>query len=130
MDASAFVEYLLRTPLAGSFGDHLEDPDANLHVPALCDVEVVAAMRRILIQRQIGDDRAAQVLIDYVDLPIIRHGHLGLLSRMVELKDNFTAYDATYVALAEVMTAELITGDDGLAQAAREQSSLTVHAPH
>jgi predicted nucleic acid-binding protein len=52
-------------------------------------------------------------------LPVFRHGHTKLLTRVLALRDNFSAYDATYVALAEQLDAKLVTADDALARAAR-----------
>ncbi len=54
---------------------------------------------------------------DYVDLPLTRHGHQLLLARVLGLRNNFSASDATYIALAERLGATLITGDEGLARA-------------
>ena len=55
---------------------------------------------------------------DYLDLPLTRHAHTPLLPRMLELRENFSAYDATYVALAELLGASLLTADRALARAA------------
>jgi predicted nucleic acid-binding protein len=68
--------------------------------------------------------RAADAIEDYLDLPLFRHGHQALLGRVLELRSNFSAYDATYVALAEQLNGELLTVDDGLARAVRTQLPL------
>lgn len=94
-------------------------PDADVHVPALCDVEVVSALRRALLARSMGEQRAHEALADYRALPLTRHGHEPLLERVLALRHNLSAYDATYVALAEGLGAELLTADRGLARAAR-----------
>ena len=60
--------------------------------------------------------RAQEALQDYLDLPLTRHGHLGLIRRCLELRTSFSAYDATYVALAEGLGADLITADRRLAR--------------
>jgi len=78
----------------------LRDPEADIHVPSLCDVEVVAGLRRGLAHRLLAEERAAEAIDDYLDLPVTRHGHQALVSRVLELRRNFSAYDATYVALA------------------------------
>lgn len=57
-------------------------------------------------------ERAAEMLDDYADLPIERHIVAPLQRRVLELRDNFTAYDAFYVALAEALDLPLLT-DDG-----------------
>jgi predicted nucleic acid-binding protein len=68
--------------------------------------------------------RAADALEDYLDLPLFRHGHQALLGRVLQLRSNFSTYDAAYVALAEQLKGELLTADDGLARAVRAELSL------
>jgi predicted nucleic acid-binding protein len=127
-DASALVEYLLRTERASSLSATIESDDAALHIPALCDIEVAAVIRRALLSRRLREDRARDAIVDYLDLPLMRHGHRQLIARVLQLRSNFSAYDATYVALAEGLGAELLTADDALAQAARTHTVLTVLA--
>lgn len=62
----------------------------------------------------------------YAQLPVERHGHLSLVARILELRNNFSAYDGAYVALCENLGATLITGDDRLTRAARQHLSLNV----
>ena len=112
------VEFLLRTPRAEWVADLATAPDADLHVPALCDVEVSAALRRAMQLHRLSIRRAEEALADYLDLPLTRHAHTPLLPRMLELRENFSAYDATYVALAELLGASLLTADRALARAA------------
>jgi predicted nucleic acid-binding protein len=97
-----------------------------LHVPALCDLEIAAGLRRGLLRRAFGDDRAALALRHYRVLPLMRHGHQSLLTRVLELRENFTAYDAAYVALAEQLRANLLTADEPLARAVRLHTAITV----
>ena len=103
----------------------LRASDVDLHVPALCDVEVAAGLRRALLRSLLSERRALAVLEDYVDLPLTRHGHQSLLERILELRANFSAYDATYVALAEHLSAELLTGDEKLTHAVRAHTKIT-----
>ena len=125
-DASALIEYLLRTPKAPVVRATIEDAEVALHVPALCDVEVAAGMRRALLSRRLSEDRAREAILDYLQLPVTRHGHPGLMTRVLQLRANFSAYDATYVALAERLDADLLTADEGLAKAARSHTRLTI----
>jgi predicted nucleic acid-binding protein len=67
---------------------------------------------------------AAAGCTDYADLSVTRHAHLPLIGRILELRDNFTAYDAAYVALAEMLDLPFLTGDERLARAVRR------HLPH
>jgi predicted nucleic acid-binding protein len=94
--------------------------DADLHIPALCDVEVVSALRRALLRGFLSEARAHEALDDFLALPLLRHGHEALLPRCFERRHVLSPYDATYVALAEHLEAPLLTGDRGLARAARK----------
>lgn len=99
-------------------------PDSDLHAPALCDVEVAAGLRRALLQAALSEERAAQAMEQYLDLPITRHGHQRLMARILSLRESFSAYDATYVALAEELGGALLTADQGLARAAQAHTRL------
>jgi predicted nucleic acid-binding protein len=118
VDASALMEFLLRTPQARFFDPLLTIPDADLHTPALCDLEVVSALRSGLRRELFSVGRAEEALQDYLDLPLTRHGHQGLVHRCFQLRDISSAYDASYVALAERLEADLITADRRLARTA------------
>ncbi len=87
-------------------------------------LEVAAALRRGLLAGQLTATRAAAALEDYLDLPLVRHGHQALLGRVLQLRSNFPAYDGIYVALAEQLNGELLTADDVLAKAVRRQLAL------
>lgn len=104
----------------------LGDPEVDLHAPALCDVEVAAGLRRALLAGAISVARAEEALTDHGDLPLTRHGHLGLLGRILELRRNLSAYDAAYVALAEHLSAELLTADRALARPAAAHTNLRI----
>jgi predicted nucleic acid-binding protein len=104
----------------------LTDSETDLHVPALCDIEVTAALRRLTRSGVLQEDRRGEALTDYVDLPLTRHGHVPLLARVLALGENFSAYDAAYVALAERLEAVLLTADDRLARAVTAHTSVPV----
>jgi predicted nucleic acid-binding protein len=120
LDASALVEYLLRTPRGATAEAVIAAPDADLHVPYLCDIEVCAALRRLLLERRLSIDRAGSALRDYLDLSISRHGHGRLMGEILRLRSNCSAYDASYVALAASLRAVFVTCDDRLARAVRK----------
>jgi predicted nucleic acid-binding protein len=119
VDASALVEYLLGTEAAAAMAASITRRDVDLHIPALCDIEVASALRRALIRGFLSEARAHEALQDFLALPLLRHGHQALLPRCFGLKHVLSAYDATYVALAEHLEAPLLTGDRPLARAAR-----------
>ena len=118
------VEYLLRTERSRQIEEILRAADTDLHTAGLCDVEVAAALRRGILSRKLSTNRAADAIEDYLDLPLFRHGHQALLGRVLQLRSNFSAYDAAYVALAEQLNGELLTVDDSLARAVRTQLPL------
>ncbi|MBW3611725.1 MAG: type II toxin-antitoxin system VapC family toxin [Actinobacteria bacterium] len=117
LDASAAVELVLRLPLGGKVAQRLADPDEAVHAPHLLGVEVAQVVRRYVHRGELGAQRAVEALGDFADLDVVRHPHEPLLLRMWHLRDNLTAYDATYVALAEALDAPLLTLDAGLANA-------------
>lgn len=118
------VEYLLRTERGDALAQILNQDPPDLHVPSLCDIEVAAALRRAIMAKVLTLGRANEALQDYLDLPLTRHDQTGLLTRVLELRNNFSAYDAAYVALAEAIGASVATADDRLATAIGAHSSL------
>jgi predicted nucleic acid-binding protein len=123
-DASAVVEFLLRTPRGRRFEELLESSEAEMHAPALVDVEVASALRGLALAGKLSEERLVEALSDYEVLPILRHGHLGLLPRVLELRHNFSAYDAAYVALAEELDADLHSADEPLRRAVSAHTNL------
>jgi predicted nucleic acid-binding protein len=117
LDASAVVELLRWSPAGQRVARTLVSADADLHVPHLCPVEVTSALRSLVARGEVPEGRARTALEDLADLPATRHPVEPLLPRIWGLRDAITAYDATYVALAEALEATLITGDRKLAAA-------------
>jgi predicted nucleic acid-binding protein len=85
--------------------------------PDLVDVETVAVLRRRWLAGTISERRFAIAIGDLEAIDIDRFPTLPLVRRAYELRANVTAYDATYVALAEGLSCELLTGDRRLATA-------------
>ncbi len=119
LDASALVELLLNTTAGRVIANRIDDPALGIHVPHLVDVEVAQALRKFTLQKgDLTPDEASQALADLRALDLQRHAHEPLLDRVWELRQNVTAYDATYIALAEVLdTILLMTCDGPLARA-------------
>ncbi len=112
--------------LANALGDDHGDGDVarqalaaagELAVPDLADVETVAVLRKRWLAGGLDDDRLQAAVGDLADLPARRYPARPLLPRVVELRHNVSAYDAVYVALAEVLECELVTADRRLAAA-------------
>ena len=118
VDASAVIEVLLCTPAAMAVEGRLFDPRRTLHAPHLLDIEVAQVVRRYAAKGEIDDERGRAALADLADFPLHRYPHAFLLPRVWDLRNNLTAYDAVYVALAEALNAPLLTRDQRLAAAA------------
>jgi predicted nucleic acid-binding protein len=124
VDASAILEVLLRTPDAHAVEKRLFDPDETLHAPHLLDVEVAQVVRRYAANGEIDGQRGSALLDDLAVIPVHRYPHDVLLPRVWELRNNLTAYDAVYVALAEALGAPLLTRDRRLAGAAGHRATV------
>lgn len=117
VDASAVLEILLRTPAAVDVEARFFRAGETLHAPHLLDVEVAQVLRRYAVRGRLTDARGREALQDLADLPLARYPHEVLLPRVWQLRANLTAYDATYVALAEALGARLVTRDARIAGA-------------
>jgi len=117
LDASALIELVLDTPLGQSVAARIADPALSLHIPHLADIEVAQVLRRIARDGALRPDEAAVALEDFRALDLERHAHEPLLGRIWELRQNLSAYDAVYVALAESLNTLVLTCDGRLARA-------------
>jgi predicted nucleic acid-binding protein len=124
LDASAVVELLLDTPAGRRIAILIEDPALAVHVPHLLDVEVVSALRRLVRDDAIDADDAADAIVNLRALDLQRHAHEPLLDRMWELRQNVSAYDAVYLALAEGLEADLVTCDAKLGRGAKARTRI------
>jgi predicted nucleic acid-binding protein len=88
-----------------------------LAAPHLIDVEVVSAWRRLLFAGSLDERRVGIAITDLRGLRIERVPHRQLVDRCWELRDKLTTYDATYVALAELLDVALLTADTRLTRA-------------
>jgi len=116
-DASALVDLLLNRP-GGSRTAAALARERTVHAPHLAETEVLSALRRWVGRGELAPERAASALDDLAALPLARHAHHPLTPRIWALRERLSAYDATYVALAEVLEATLVTADRRLARAA------------
>jgi predicted nucleic acid-binding protein len=126
VDASALLEFLLQTPLGTRVEARLFQDRDELHSPHLIDVEVTQGLRRLVRAGEVSAARAAEAIQDLIDLDLHRHAHLDLLTRAWKLRENVTAYDAMYVALAEALDATVVTCDTPLAKAPGHRAHIEV----
>ena len=115
VDASALIEVLLNTSAAPRIADRLFDRGETLHAPHLLDVEVAQVLRRYARVGEISATRGNAALEDLAAFPITRYPHSPFLPRIWQLRDNATACDAAYLALAEALEAPFLTRDAKLA---------------
>jgi predicted nucleic acid-binding protein len=117
VDASALLEFLLQTSIGVRVETRLFRDEDELHAPHLVDVEVVQGLRRLVRTGEVSSGRADEAIADLTDLDLHRHAHVDLLGRAWKLRDNLSACDAMYVALAEAIEAPIVTCDGPLATA-------------
>ena len=126
VDSSAALEALAARDPAPGLVERLAE-DGDLHAPHLIDTEVLHALRRMLRRGQISDDRAHDARTDFADLTLVRYPHEPLNDRVWELRENLTAYDATFVALAEALDVPLVTCDARLAAAPGHRAAVELY---
>lgn len=126
IDASAIVEFLLGSAKGRRVASRLRRPRQMLHAPHLVDLEVIQALRRATARRELTDARAQEAFDDFRSLRMRRYRHATLLPRIWELRQNLTAYDAAYVALAEALRSPLVTCDAGLGRAPGHRARVEV----
>jgi predicted nucleic acid-binding protein len=126
LDASAAVDWLLRTPAGRRIEHRTYGRNETLHTVHLLDVEFAQVLRRLVREGTLAPGRAAQAIDDLVALRIARYAAVELLPRIWRLRQNLSAYDAAYVALAEELKAPLITRDRKLAAAPGHGAAVEV----
>ena len=123
IDASALTDFLLgrveaRDALEAVLAGREQEP---LHAPDLIEPETLNALRRLAAHGVVTEQRASEAVADLANTRLIRYPHAPLRGRVWELRKDLTAYDATYLALAEALDEPIVlTGDGGLADRARE----------
>lgn len=116
VDSSIIVEVLLRTKSAHLIEKKIFSKGQTLHAPHLIDVEIAQVIRRYTSSHELTPERGFQAIEDLIDFRISRYSHDIMLPRIWELRTNMTAYDAAYVALAEMLDSPLLTRDAKLAR--------------
>jgi predicted nucleic acid-binding protein len=117
LDASAVIDWLLQTAVGQQIDSRIYSRGESLHAPHLLDLEVAQVLRRLVREAAVSVPRADQAIQDLLDLRVTRYPHFVFLPHIWRLRDNFSAYDAAYVALAEKLGATLLTRDTRLTSA-------------
>jgi predicted nucleic acid-binding protein len=126
VDASALLEFLLQTSLGARVEARLFGEENELHAPHLLDVEIAQGLRRLVRTGEVSSGRAEEAIADLTDLDLHRHAHVDLVRRAWKLRDNISAYDAMYVALAEAIDAPIVTCDSPLAKTPGHRARIEV----
>ena len=122
VDASVLADFLLgRAEAIGAVVHALGGDDGQrLHAPEIVEPETINALRRLVLSGRLTEDRGAEAVADLGAVRLVRHPHAPLRERVWQLRQELTAYDASYLALAEALDDPLLlTGDAGLAAGAR-----------
>jgi predicted nucleic acid-binding protein len=121
VDASAALSALLN---AGPARRALADQ--QVHAPHLIDIEVASGLRRTVHAERLSADAGWAALHTFRRLGVTRYPSAALLDRVWDLRENLSAYDACYVALAEFLECDLLTADARLSRAPGVRCAMTV----
>lgn len=128
VDTSALISALVTDRAPPGLRERLAR-SGRLEAPHLVDLEFIQALRRLVRRGEISLDRAADARTIFGELPLTRYPHEPLGDRIWELRDNLSAYDGSFVALAEVLGAPLVTCDRALLVAAGPQVRIEHFQP-
>ena len=120
-DASVVVE-----SLTGSVPAQLLLTDEQVQVPTVADIEVANALRKYVRLGRFSADDGWRALETYRWMAVTRHSTFAFFDRIWELRDNLNAYDAAYVALAEIIDCPLVTADARISRASGLRCAITV----
>ena len=128
IDASAEVAILLNIgqDVEGIRG-RIARSGETLHIPHLFEIEVLHALRSLTLRGTVSSERARLALDRLRDTRFVRYPHTALTGRIWELRENLTAYDAAYIALAEALDAPLVTTDARLARASGIRAAVELY---
>ena len=126
LDASAAIDWMLQTPVGQRIEQRIYARQETLHSVHLLDVEFAQVLRRLVREGTLTVSRAEEAIEDLAALRMTRYAPGALLRRVWRLRQNLTAYDAAYVALAEELQAPLITRDQRIAKAPGHSAKVEI----
>ena len=125
VDASAAVDLVLGQPWTQPMRDRMRHSE-RMHVPAIWPVECLSALRGLVLGGNLDEGRALTARNSLAEMRVRQWDIDSLADRIWSLRHNMSAYDANYVALAELLDGALATGDSRLAKAVRAASAIEV----
>ncbi|HWD43368.1 MAG TPA: type II toxin-antitoxin system VapC family toxin [Actinomycetota bacterium] len=117
IESSAMVNALVGDPANSDLLALLADEE--LHAPALLDFDVASALRGHVMGGKLDPVQLDDAVDDFVAFRIERHPMTGLLGHLLDLRENFTVYDAAYLLLAQAPEAPIVSADAKLGEATR-----------
>jgi predicted nucleic acid-binding protein len=126
LDTSAAIDWLLQTQAGQRIEQRIYSQQETLHTVHLLDVEFAQVLRRLVRDGTLTATRAEEAIEDLAALRMTRYAPVALLRRIWRLRQNLTAYDAAYVALAEQLQAPLITRDQRIAKASGHSAAVEI----
>lgn len=127
IDASIAADLVLSESKRQALLEHeLFNGRHDFHAPTLIDFEVTSTIRKALLAHQLTEQEAWIALEEYFQVPISRYADAPLMLRALQLRENISAYDGTYVALTEAVNGVMITRDIRLARAASRHCEVLV----
>jgi predicted nucleic acid-binding protein len=117
IESSAMVDALVGDPANPDLLALLADEE--LHAPALLDFEVASALRGHVLGGRLDPSKLEEAVGDFIAFRIERHPMTDLLGHMLDLRDNFTVYDAAYLVLAQALETPVVSADAKLMEATR-----------
>ena len=126
IDASLALDISVATPQGDALSDQLMGEGHALAAPEVIELEVLQALHRLLWLDRINLTTADRAMAVFAAMEIERYSHLPLRSRIWSLRDNLTAYDAAYFALAELLDAPLWTRDNKFSDIPGHQARVEI----
>ena len=117
IESSAMVDALVDVPANPHLLALLADEE--LHAPALLDFEVASALRGHVLGGKLDPVLLDEAVESFTTLRIERHQMTNLVGHMLDLRDNFTVYDAAYLVLAQALDSPVVSADAKLLEATR-----------
>jgi predicted nucleic acid-binding protein len=127
LDASAAVELLVEEGEVGEWVAETVAAEPIVGAPHLIDLEVLSTLRRLLGRGQLTPPTAQAAVVAFERLRLVRYPLADLMSRIWDLGDRLTPYDASYVVLAEIFDAPLLTTDARLARAGGHRARIVAY---